>query len=328
MPNYTAILAGTGSYTPEKRLTNDDLSKLVDTNDEWITQRTGIKERRIAPHNESTATMASHAATRALKAAALEPKDIDIILVATIVPEMVTPSTACFVAASLGLSRTPAYDLSAACTGFVYAMDQADSFIRSGKYRNVLVIGAETLSRITDFTDRGSCILFGDGAGAAVFSRSEDASRGIKHIGVYADGAGWELIHCPMGSRHPVDEKLVAARNQFLKLRGREVFKWAVGKFVELTEEALDKTGLNLDQIKIVIPHQSNQRIIEAGMDKLGLPMDRAIVNIDRFGNTSAASVPLALDEAVRGGRVQKGDHVLFIAMGGGLTWGSCVLTV
>jgi 3-oxoacyl-[acyl-carrier-protein] synthase III len=328
MPNYTAILAGTGSYVPEKRLTNDDLSKLVDTNDEWITQRTGIRERRIVAQGESTATMASHAATRALKAASLEPKDLDLILVATIVPEMLTPSTACFVAASLGLSRTPAYDMSAACSGFVYAMDQADAFIRSGKYKNVLVIGAETLSKITDYTDRGSCILFGDAAGAAVFTRGENTDRGIKHISIYSDGSGWELIHCPMGARHPVDEKLVAARNQYLKLRGREVFKWAVSKFVELAHESLEKTGLTLDQIKLVVPHQSNQRIIEAAMDKLGLPMDKAVVNIDRYGNTSAASVPLALDETIRAGKLEKGDHALFIAMGGGLTWGSCVLKV
>ncbi len=328
MGRFSAIIAGTGSYLPERRLSNDDLSKLVETNDEWITQRTGIRERRIASTTETTASIASHAATRALKAAGLEPKEIDMILVATITPEMLTPSTGNFVAASLGLDSTPAMDISAACSGFVYGLDLADAYIRSGKYRNVLVIGAETLSRITDFTDRASCILFGDGAGAAVISRSQDTARGILHTQVHSDGRGWELIHVPMGSRHPVDEKLVAARGQYLKLRGREVFKFAVSKFVEMIEVGLERTGLAKSDIKLVIPHQSNQRIIEAAMERLNLPMERALVNIDRYGNTSAASIPIALDEAVRGGKLVAGDAVIMVGIGGGLTWANAVIRI
>jgi 3-oxoacyl-[acyl-carrier-protein] synthase III len=326
MPQYTAIITGTGSCVPDKRLTNDDLSKMVETNDEWIVQRTGIKERRIVSSAESTATLGSRAATAALKDAHLEAKDIDLIICATITPEMLTPATACFIAASLGLDRTPAFDLSAACSGFVYAFDTASAFIESGRYKNILVVGAETLSRITDFTDRGSCILFGDGAGAAVVSQSTDLSRGRLYSSLHADGHGWEYIYCPVGSRHPVNDQTVAARNQYLKLKGREVFKFAVSKFVDLVEDGLAKANVTKDQVKLVIPHQSNQRIIEAAMDKIGLPIERAMVNISKFGNTSAASIPIALDEALRTGKCTKGDVVVLIGIGGGLTWSSAVV--
>jgi 3-oxoacyl-[acyl-carrier-protein] synthase-3 len=331
-----AILAGTGSYLPEKRLTNEDLSRLVDTSDEWIVQRTGIRERRIASSVETTASLASHAATRALRAASLEPKDLDLILVATITPEMVTPSTACFVAASLGLDRTPAFDLSAACSGFLYALDTGSAFIESGRHRNVLVIGAETLSRITDFTDRTSCILFGDGAGAAVLRRGESgtadradvAPRGLLHSRLHADGNGWELLYCAPGSRHPIDAKLVAARNMYLKLRGREVYKFAVDRFIQLIEDAMTSCGLSQRDVKLIIPHQVNQRIIDSALEKLGLPPEKAFVNIDRYGNTSAASIPIALDEAIRSGRLARGDVVVFVAFGAGLTWANAVLRV
>ncbi|HEX8322282.1 MAG TPA: beta-ketoacyl-ACP synthase III [Tepidisphaeraceae bacterium] len=322
----SAIITGTGSHLPEKRLTNEDLSKLVETNDEWITQRTGIKERRIANKEDSTATLASHAATKALHAAGLEPKDIDLILCATITPEMVTPSTACFVAASLGLSRTPAMDISAACSGFVYALDTAAAFIKAERFKNVLVVCSETLSRITDYHDRGSCILFGDGAGAVVVSRTEEEGRGLLYSSMQADGHGWELLYCPPGSRFPIDKVMVDGRQQFLKLRGREVFKFAVSRFAELLEDAVKKTGISKDQIKLVIPHQSNLRIIEASMQKIGLPLDRALVNIERYGNTSAASIPIALDEAIRSGKLKKGDVAVFIAIGAGLTWANAVV--
>ena len=326
MPQFSAIITGTGSCLPDKRLTNDELSKMVETNDEWIAQRTGIRERRIASPSESTATLGSRAATMALKDAHFEPKDIDLLICATITPEMLTPATACFIAASLGLDKTPAFDLSAACSGFVYAFDTASAFIESGRYKNVLIIGAETLSRITDFTDRGSCILFGDGAGAAVVSRSTDLSRGRLFSSLYADGHGWEYIYCPVGSRHPVSDQTVAARNQYLKLKGREVFKFAVSKFVELVEDSLRKAEITKDQVKLVIPHQSNQRIIEAAMEKLDLPMERAMVNISKYGNTSAASIPIALDEALRSGKCAQGDVVVLIGIGGGLTWSSAVI--
>ena len=322
----SAIISGTGSHLPEKRLTNADLQKVVETNDEWITQRTGIKERRIASKDDSTASLASHAATKALHAARLESKDIDLVLCATITPEMVTPSTACFIAASLGMTKTPAMDLSAACSGFVYAIDTAAAFIKSGRYRNVLVVCSETLSRITDYQDRGSCILFGDGAGAVVVSRSEEEGRGLLYSSLQADGHGWELLYCQPGSRHPIDKVMVDGRQQYLKLRGREVFKFAVSRFAELVEDAVRKCEITKDDIKLVIPHQSNLRIIEASMDKLGLPLDRALVNIERYGNTSAASIPIALDEAVRNGRLKKGDLVVFVAIGAGLTWANAVV--
>ena len=328
MTPYSAILAGTGSYVPEKRLTNDDLSKMVDTNDEWIVQRTGIKERRVAGPSESTATLASHAATRALQSAGLEPKHLDLIICGTASPEMVFPSTGCFVAASLGLDSTPAFDISAACSGFLYTLATGAAFVRSGQYRNVLVIGAETLSRITDYKDRGSCILFGDGAGAVVLQRSEEKNRGLIYNSLHADGHGWEMLYCMPGSRHPMDESMLAARNQYMKIKGRDVYKFAVQRFQELLEDAMQKCELRKDQIKLIVPHQVNQRIIDSAMEKLELPPEKAFVNIDKYGNTSAASIPIALDEAMRAGKLSKGDVVIFVAFGAGLTWANAVLKV
>jgi 3-oxoacyl-[acyl-carrier-protein] synthase-3 len=326
MSLYSAIIAGTGSHVPEKRLTNDDLSKMVETNDEWITQRTGIKERRIAGSTESTATLASHAATKAMKAAGVEAKDIGLVVVGTASQEMVFPSTACFVAASLGMTSTPAFDVSAACSGFLYALDTGSQFIKSGRYRNVLVIGAETLSRLVDYTDRSSCILFGDGAGAVVLQRSEERDRGILYSSLYADGTGWEMLYCQPGSRYPVDEKMVNGRQQYMKIKGREVYKFAVQRFHELIEDAMRKCELTIDQVKLLIPHQVNQRIIDSAMEKLNIPAEKAFVNIDRYGNTSAASIPIALDEAVRAGKLSKGDVAIFVAFGAGLTWANAVV--
>jgi 3-oxoacyl-[acyl-carrier-protein] synthase-3 len=326
MPEYGAIIAGTGSYLPEKRLTNDDLSKMVDTNDHWITQRTGIKERRIAAPNESTATLATAAARKALANAGLEATDLDLILCATITPEMGFPSTACFVAAGLGLTSTPAFDLAAACSGFIYAIETATAFVKSGRYKNVLVMGAETISRITDYKDRGSCILFGDGAGAAIVQRSTDPTTGVLYTSIHADGHGWELLHLKPGSRHVMDETLLSEREQFIKLKGREVYKFAVTRFEELIHDAMRKCELTPEQVSLIIPHQSNLRIIEFAMEKLGLPREKAFVNIEKYGNTSAASVPIALDEARRTGRIQPGSVVLFVAFGAGLTWSNAVI--
>ena len=330
MTFHSAIIAGTGSCVPDKKLTNADLSRMVETNDEWITQRTGIRERRIASSNESTATLASHAATRAMKAAGVEAKDIELVIVGTITPEMSFPATACFVAASLGMSSTPAFDVSAACSGFLYAMDTAAAFIQAGRYQNVLVIGAETLSRITDYTDRSSCILFGDGAGAVVMQRGDEAAsnggRGLIYSSLHADGHGWEMLYCAPGSRHPVDATMVAGRQQFMKIKGREVYKFAVQRFCELLEDALRKCELTKDTIKLVIPHQVNQRIIDSAMEKLNLPPEKAFVNIESYGNTSAASIPIALDEAVRAGKLEKGDIAVFVAFGAGLTWANAVV--
>jgi 3-oxoacyl-[acyl-carrier-protein] synthase III len=326
MSLYSAIIAGTGSHVPEKRLTNDDLSKMVETNDEWITQRTGIKERRIASSTESTASLASHAATKAMKAAGVEAKDIGLVVVGTASQEMVFPSTACFVAASLGMTSTPAFDVSAACSGFIYAMDVASQFVRCGRYRNVLAIGAETLSRLVDYTDRGSCILFGDGAGAVVLQCSEDKDRGVQYASLHADGTGWEMLYCSPGSRHPIDSTMVNGRQQYMKIKGREVYKFAVQRFHELIEDAMRKCELSIDQVKLIIPHQVNQRIIDSALDKLNIPAEKAFVNIERYGNTSAASIPIALDEAVRAGKLKKGDVAVFVAFGAGLTWANAVV--
>ena len=328
-PKRSAILAGTGSHVPEKILSNDDLAKMVETSDDWIAQRTGIRERRIASGDESSATLGSHAATRALRAAKLEPKDLDLIICATITPEMVTPSTACFIAHSLGLDSIPAYDMNAACSGFVYALEQAAAFIESGRYGNILVVGAETLSRIVDWTDRTTCILFGDGAGAVVMKASEepdDKPRGLIYSEIHSDGGGWELLNCAVGSKHPITEKLVAGGGHYLKMRGREVFKFAVTKLNEVVDSTFAQTGYTPADVKMVIPHQMNQRIIAALVDKLGLEEGQALINIDRYGNTSAASIPIALDEAVRAGNLAEGDLVLFLGVGAGLTWGSALL--
>src|SRR5688572_25134811 len=328
MPDYGAIIAGTGSFVPEQRLTNEELAKLVDTNDEWIVQRTGIRERRIAGKDESTATLATAAARRAIEAAGLEPKDIDLVLCGTITPEMTFPSTACFVAAALGMATTPAFDVAAACSGFLYALETGASFIKAGRYRNVLVIGAETLSRITDYKDRASCILFGDGAGAVVMQCSSDSRRGGNYYSLYADGSGWEMLFCKRGSRFPIEEGLLGAGDQYMKIKGREVYKFAVTRFEELIEDAMRKCELTPETVSLIVPHQVNQRIIDSAMQKLGLPMEKAFVNIDKYGNTSAASIPIALDEAWRGGRVKPNDVLVFVAFGAGLTWANAVVRV
>jgi 3-oxoacyl-[acyl-carrier-protein] synthase-3 len=326
MPQYGAIITGTGSALPERRLTNDDLSKLVDTNDEWITQRTGIKERRVAGEGETTATLAAAAARKALDAANVGPSEVELIVVATITPEMVFPSTACFVGAALGMAGVPAFDLSAACSGFIYALNTAANFIKAGQYKTALVVGAETLSRVTDYTDRASCILFGDGAGAVALQRCNDAGRGLIYSSLHADGNGAEVMKCMPGSRHPICADMISARDQYMKIKGREVYKFAVTKFEELIEDAIRKCELTKDQVKLIVPHQVNQRIIDSAVEKLGMSADKVHVNIDRYGNTSAASIPIALDEAWRAGKIRRGDHVIFVAFGAGLTWANAVL--
>jgi 3-oxoacyl-[acyl-carrier-protein] synthase III len=326
MAQVSAIIAGTGSCVPERRLTNDQLAEMVDTNDAWIVQRTGIRERRIVGEGESTATLAATAARRALDAAGIAAADLDLIVCGTITPEMAFPSTACFVAASLGLTSTPAFDIAAACSGFIYTLDTAAAFIKAGRYRMVLVLGAETLSRITDYTDRGSCILFGDGAGAVVLKASNEEHRGLLYSSLHADGHGWEMLHCPPGSRHPATANLLAERGQYMKIKGREVYKFAVSRFEELIEDAMRVCELKPADVKLIVPHQVNLRIIDSAMEKLGLGMDKAFVNIDKYGNTSAASIPIALDEAIRAGKLSAGDVVIFVAFGAGLTWANAVV--
>jgi 3-oxoacyl-[acyl-carrier-protein] synthase-3 len=328
MSSFGAIIAGTGSCVPERRLTNDDLSKMVETSDEWITQRTGIRERRIAAAEDTTATLGCAAARRAIESAGIAASDLDLIIVATITPEMVFPSTACFIGASLGIPGVPAFDMSAACSGFIYALVTGANFIKAGMYRNVLVIGAETLSRIVNYKDRNSCILFGDGAGAVVLQRDGDVKRGLTYSSLPADGTGGEAMKCMPGSRHPICADLIEQEQQFIQLRGREVYKFAVHKFEELIDQAMRACELSKDDVKFVIPHQVNQRIIDSAMEKLGMPANKAFVNIDKYGNTSAASIPLALDEAWRTGKIVNGDVIIFVAFGGGLTWANAVVRV
>jgi len=310
MSTYSAIFTGFGSHVPEHRLTNDDLSKMVDTNDQWIVQRTGIRERRIASESDTTASLATVAGRKAIESAGLEPSDIELIIVATMTPEMVFPATACFVGAALGMKGPGAFDVVAACSGFIYGANVGVNFVKTGQCRHVLVIGSETLSRITDYKDRSSCILFGDGAGAVVISRSTDPKRGWLYGSLHADGSGADAIKCIPGSRHPLTIEMLTE------------------KFEELIQEAMRACELTNDQVKLIVPHQVNQRIIDSAMEKLGLPPEKAFVNIDRYGNTSAASIPIALDEAVRAGKLQQGDAVIFVAFGGGLTWANAVVRI
>jgi 3-oxoacyl-[acyl-carrier-protein] synthase-3 len=322
-------LRGTGSCLPARVLPNAEFARTLDTSDEWIWSRTGIRERRIAGPGETTATMGLTAARRALEMADLAPTDLDLIVCATITPEMMFPSTACFVQAGLGCRPIPAFDLLAACSGFVYALAVGSQFIQTGAYRNVLVVGAETLSRVVDYTDRGSCILFGDGAGAAVLSAAREPGRGVRYFRLYADGSNYELLHLPGGgSRYPTSAQTVAEKMHFMKLNGREVYKFAVTRMQELMQEAMSDCRLTVDDVALVVPHQVNQRIIDSAVRHLNFPPEKVMGNLERYGNTSAASVPIALDEAMRSGRLQAGDTVLLVAFGGGFTWASAVITL
>ncbi len=318
-------IIGTGSYLPERVLTNAEIEKLVETSDHWIVERTGIRERRIAAPSEATSDLAAVAATRALEAAGVRASDVDVVLVATATPDMLFPATACLVQTRLGATRAFAFDLSAACTGFLYGLSVADQYIRAGSARTVLVIGAEVLSRVMDWTDRTTCILFGDGAGAAVL-QADQGDRGLLSTHIHADGALWDFIHVPGGgSRHPPSEDTLNRRLQFLRMKGSETFKVAVRSLEDTAGEALKANGLSIEDIRWFVPHQANRRIIEAVGARLGLAPERVVVNLERVGNTSAASIPIALDELVRAGRVSPDHLLLFAAFGAGLTWGSAI---
>ncbi len=320
---FRAGIRGTGSALPAKALTNADLERMVDTNDEWITTRTGIKERRVVVEGESTATLAAEAARRALAAAGLEARALDLVIVATVTPDNQFPSTACKVQALIGADRAGAFDLGAACSGFLYSLHVARSMVASGAARNVMVIGAETLSRIVDYTDRTSCILFGDGAGAAVVSSEFERGEILPHH-LYADGGGYEIMWLQAGgSAQRLTPEAMAAGQHFLRIRGREVYKFAVSRFVELVNE---QRAAHPDlELGLVIPHQVNLRIIESAREKLDIPMERIFCNIEKYGNTSAASIGIALDEAARSGALDaaRGKQVVFCAFGAGLTWAS-----
>ncbi|RMG70041.1 MAG: ketoacyl-ACP synthase III [Nitrospirae bacterium] len=321
-----ARITGTGSYLPKKVLTNFDLEKMVDTSDEWIRERTGIRERRLAAEDEATSDLALMASKEALKAAGLKAKELDLILVATVSPDMLLPSTACILQHKLGAKQTPALDINAACSGFIYALSIADSFIRSGQHNRILVVGAETLSRLTDWTDRTTCVLLGDGAGAVVLERSK-GKRGILSVNIFADGSMWDLLHIPAGgSRMPASKETVKNHLHYIKMRGNETFRVAVRTLERLVVETLKENGIKPEELSLLIPHQANHRIISATAKRLGLGLDRVMLTLDRHGNTSAASIPIALDEAVRTGRIKDNDYILLEAFGGGLTWGSALI--
>ena len=319
-------ITGVGSYVPERVLTNADLEKIVDTTDDWITSRTGIRERRTAAEDEFTSTMGIAAARIALKRAGVEAADLDLIIVATITPDMPFPATACIVQQELGATRAAAFDLEAACTGFLYALEIGRQFIDNGTYQNVLIIGAEKLSSIMDWKDRNTCVLFGDGAGAAVLQRRAD-SRGVLATRLGSDGGKADILAMPGGGcRQPATVDSVNERIHFLKMEGKEVFKNAVNAMTGAAKEVLERSGVGIEDIKCIIPHQANQRIISAVGERLGTKDDQVFVNLHKYGNTSAASVAVALDEAVSTGHVKRGDLILIIAFGAGLTWGATVL--
>ena len=322
-----AAIAGMGAAVPDRVLHNSDFEKFLDTSDEWITQRTGIKQRRVVTDGQSTASLAVQSAREALADAATDPKDLDFIICATITPEMMFPATACFIQDALGATDVPCFDLSAACSGFIYGLAIASKFIETGTYGRILVIAADTLSRVTDYTDRGSCILFGDAAGAAVLAPTDRPDRGIFYSVLHADGSGWDFIHVPAGgSRHPASQQTVRDRQHYIKMRGREVYKFAVEKMQWLLGDCMDKCGLTPKDVDLVVPHQVNTRIIRSATQKYDFPMEKVYVNIDRYGNTSGASIPLALTEARREGRIGPGSTVLLVAFGAGLTWAGAVL--
>ena len=318
-----AHITGWGKALPERILTNDDISKLVDTNDEWIRSRTGIRERRIAAEGESSASLAVDASLRALEVANLNAFDLDLVIVASSSPEHIFPATASIVQDRIGAINAGAFDISAACTGFVFAVNIAAQTIKSGSMKNVLVVGAETLSRFVDWTDRNTCILFGDGAGAFVLQASEEPGGVLSGV-MHSDGSGADLLSVPAGgSKEPASEITLAEGGHYIQMEGKGVFKFATRVMASATKEALEKSGLEAEDLSLVIPHQANTRIIEAAARGLKLPMDKFMVNLDKYGNTSTASVPIATVEAVESGRLNAGDKIAFVAFGGGLSWGA-----
>ena len=312
-------IVGTGSYLPEKILTNADFEKMIDTSDQWIVERTGIRERHVAAEGEFTSDLAVAAARRALEAAGVTPASVDLLIVATTTPDRVFPSTACIVQAKLGIANSsPAFDLQAVCSGFVFALATANNFIRAGQARTALVIGAETLSRITDYTDRTNCILWGDGAGVVVLTASDEP--GIISTHIHADGRHQDLLYVDGGP------SMGAEKGPYMRMQGNSVFKVAVNTLDAIVDETLAANGLQKTDIHWLVPHQANVRIIQATAKKLGMSMDQVVLTVDKHGNTSAASIPLALDTAVRDGRIKRGETILMEAFGGGFTWGSALV--
>lgn len=321
-----AYISGVGAHAPKRILTNADMERIVETSDEWIVQRSGIRERHVAEDGEATSDLAIPAAQQALDRANLLPEDVDFIVVGTTTPDHFFPSTANLVQHRLGCRRAGSVDVLAACAASIYSLTIGAQFIQTGKYRRVLCIGAETLSKVTDFTDRGTCVLLADAAGAAVLEAT-DEDRGLIDADLYSDGQYAELLHMPAGgSRNPATHETVDARGHYAKMKGAEVFKVAVRMFEECTVQLLGRHGLSAKDVDLFIPHQANLRIIEAASKRVGLPMERVFVNIDRYGNTGAASVYVALAEAAGSGRLRRGDLVLLAAFGGGFTWGAALI--
>ena len=318
-----AHITGWGMSVPEPVLTNEDIAKMVDTNDEWIRERTGIRARRIARAGDFPSTLAVEASFRALEVAGLAPGELDLIICSTSTPEYIFPATACLVQDQLGATKAGAFDLLAACTGFIFAMNMAAQAIRTGSIKNALVIGTETLSRFVNWQDRNTCILFGDGAGAFVLQARENPG-GVLSAVMHSDGSGGDLLSLPGGgSRHPATESTVREGKHFIQMDGKGVFRFATKVMAQATEEVLKLSNLSKDDVRWIIPHQANYRIIEAAARGLKLPMDRFIVNVERFGNTSTASIPIATVEAIESGKIQPGDKIVFVGFGGGLTWGA-----
>jgi 3-oxoacyl-[acyl-carrier-protein] synthase-3 len=325
-PKRTVSIIGTGSYVPERILSNADLEKIVDTSDEWIVTRTGIRERRVAAADETTSDMAAHAARAAMEQAGVTAEEIDLIIVATVTPDMAFPSTACWVQKKIGAKRAAAFDIAAACAGFLHGVEIAQQFIANGAYETILVIGADKLTGIVDWSDRNTCVLFGDGAGAAIL-RHRPGSNGILSSVMGADGEFTDILAIPGGGcRFPITKENVDSKLNTIKMSGKEVYKQAVTAMLNSAQEALEKSGVAADSLACIIPHQANMRIIEAIVSRMNVPMERVMVNLDKYGNTSAAAVAIALDEANRSGRMKVGDHILLVVFGGGLTWASSVI--
>lgn len=320
-------ILGTGRYAPSQVLTNDDLAKRIETSDEWITSRTGIKARRMAGPNEQTSDMATAAGRAALEMASTRPEDLDLIIVGTISGDMPMPACACFVQAKLGAKNAAAFDVSAACAGSLYGLSIADKFIRTGAAQRVLVIGVELLSRLLDWEDRNTCVLFGDAAGAMLLGPSDQADRGVLSTHLKSDGNLTGILNIPGGgSLHPASHEMIEQRLHKVKMNGREVYKIAVRALEEIVREALAANGLTAEQLDHVVPHQANIRIVDTVLERLGVPREKAVLNIDRYGNTSSASVPVTLDEAVRSGRIKDGDLVAMMAIGAGMAWGGSII--
>jgi 3-oxoacyl-[acyl-carrier-protein] synthase III len=327
IPRPFAEVASVGVAVPPTVVTNDDLSRVLDTSDQWIVERTGIRERRIAQSDQSVAMLSREASERALATAGVRAAELDAIVLATVSPDRLMPSTACDLQALLGAERAAAFDIGAACPGYIFALTVAEGLVASGQSETVLAVGAEKLSTITDFQDRSTAILFGDGAGASVVRRSTRAGRGILSTFIKSDGRLAPLLLRPGGgSADPISEKVVCERSHYMKMAGREVFKAAVLAMADACDEALQRAGIGADQVDVLVPHQANLRIIEATAKHAGIPMSKVMVNVDRYGNTSSASIPLALDQAVAEGRVGAGSVVLLVAFGAGFTWGSAVI--